>query len=529
MIPEWFVLLPILFPLMGGMGFALISARFPKTRVGLAMLFLALELAAILVNIAPGIHRLTLSSWDTAAFTLGLRIDGITLILLAAMIVPLFSFWLVAPPRNPFDLFLMAILTAAIFVAIAATPLTIYVACALLDLALFLWRTARAVERETALRGFVIGQLGGLILLAGIVFLDAGRIEAPMLMAIAFWLRLGIFPFHYLLPARGNEANDLWFARGLPIIAAANLWLHWSTLKIDPPITVIGILASLAFVVTAIWIWREEKPARAVNIASAIALAPIPLTIALGSGAGLAMAFWQTLAAGMALALFEMAQRWRVDNMRQWQSLLWFLGVLSFAGIPLTPAFLGRVGLFVVLLASGNGILLLLIGAASLIVLAALWNIGSTLKGAESRQPRGSEYLALGILGIALLALGFLPTIITPALGAAASESTERVYDLVIRTTDALGVGLSVVTLALPLVGAYLLQIPLRQLRVSANSSIARVARFIDLDWLEHWLVALGYRVGVIARNASTIAEANPTVWLLLVALWIAIFIVTAR
>jgi hypothetical protein len=39
----------------------------------------------------------------------------------------------------------------------------------------------------------------------------------------------------------------------------------------------------------------------------------------------------------------------------------------------------------------------------------------------------------------------------------------------------------------------------------------------------------MGYRTGAMVRNVQTIAEENPTVWLLFIALWIAIFIAMAR
>jgi hypothetical protein len=56
-----------------------------------------------------------------------------------------------------------------------------------------------------------------------------------------------------------------------------------------------------------------------------------------------------------------------------------------------------------------------------------------------------------------------------------------------------------------------------------------RAARLIDLEWLARALTSVGYQAGAIARGASTIAEENPTVWILLAGLWVAIFISILR
>ncbi|HEX7594374.1 MAG TPA: hypothetical protein VF429_09405, partial [Anaerolineae bacterium] len=83
--------------------------------------------------------------------------------------------------------------------------------------------------------------------------------------------------------------------------------------------------------------------------------------------------------------------------------------------------------------------------------------------------------------------------------------------------------------LFLPIIGSYFLRIPARRFHPRPGSLILRAARLIDLDWLERVLTRVGYQLGALAQSASTIAEENPTVWILFAGLWVAIFISIVR
>ena len=550
MLVDWVLLLPILFPILGAVLITPIAPRIPaRIRPWLSIIFLAIEITLIAVNAAPGRHRLVVSEWTLASFAVVLQMDGVTWLLLLTMFVPLVALWLIAAPRKSFDPLAILVLTAAILLTCAGNLVTAYIAWTLLDVSMFFWRLGRNIERDTALRGIAIGQTTGLILFAGAILIASNQLnEGVILVAIAFWARLGQFPFHFLLPTRGADTSDLWFARGIPLIAASNLWLHWSMVGVSAPSALIGALATLAIIASVIWIWRAstptssasqiqsdtsdasmELPTRAASVAIMPAFAVVPVMIAFGGGAGVAMGLWLTLAAVIALALFEIAKRWRADNLNRWNRLIWFAALVSLAGLPLTPAFLGRLGVYVALWESNNGIIMLLIGAAMLLILAPMWNIGFALKGGELREPTRVEYSGLVIIVLACAALSFLPMLITRSLGSAISESYERSIDLVIRTNDTPGVGLGIVTLILPVIGSYFLSTWLHRFRPRPGALILRTARFIDLDWSERIASAIGLWFSAAARTGAAIAEENPVVWILFIAMWVAIFIVIAQ
>jgi hypothetical protein len=56
-----------------------------------------------------------------------------------------------------------------------------------------------------------------------------------------------------------------------------------------------------------------------------------------------------------------------------------------------------------------------------------------------------------------------------------------------------------------------------------------RLAQLFDLDWLQRTVTAIGYNIGALARGTTTIAEENPTVWILLAGLWVAIVVSILR
>jgi hypothetical protein len=533
--PDWILLVPILFPFVGAL---MLSFYMPsvssRARFWFPIIFLAVEIIAVLVNIAPGAHALVLSTWTTASFSIALQIDGVTLLLLLTMFVPLIALWLVAPSvpptagsrRVPYGVLPILVVIGAILIASAGNAITIYFAWTALDVAIFSWRVVYDIEKEGALRTFAVSQSAALVLFAGALMLGSERsADGAALIALAFWARLALFPFQWILPTHGTDLRDLWFARGIPLIAAADLWVRWSTQSIAVSMTLIGTLAAAAIIATSIWVWREEQPNRAVVASVSHAVALVPLAIAFGGDAAPAFALWLTFSAVIAVALFELAQRWRAENRNRYPRLIWFAGIISLAGLPLTPAFLGRVGLYISLWETGQGLLLLLAGLTTALVLAPLWNLGFDLKGAENREPTRAEHTGLIVITLTFVTLSVAPTLIAHALAPGMGDAAEHAIDRVIRTSDTLGIIIGFTLLILPLIGSYLLRVPSRHFHPRAGSLLLRAARLFDLEWFERVVKGIGYRMGTFARSTSTIAEENPTVWILLASLWIAIFI----
>ncbi|MBI5302347.1 MAG: hypothetical protein HY868_09430 [Chloroflexi bacterium] len=527
--PDWIVILPVLVPPVIAPAFAMITRHYQAARPGLAIVLLALALAAVGLNIAPGTHRWVVADWQAASFVLAFRADGIVIALWFTMLIPLLALWLAAPPRAPFDPTRTLVLSAALLLTAADNLLSMWFAWSLLDLAIFAWRLAHDAERESAARGLVIGMFAGVGLFSGALLLGTPRAQdGARLLAVAWWARLALFPFQPLLPRRGADAADFWFARALPILAASALWSRagdWVNAASDWLV----LLAILAWLVALIWIWREEDPVRAVTVSASHAVALVPLAMAFGGDAGPAFVWWLAASFAFAFAFFELALRWRAENRNRWARLSWFAGVVTLLAPPLSPAFLGRVGVYISLWEAGQGLALLLVGAATSLLIAPLWNFAFAVRGAEERAPHRHESAALIILALTFSALTFAPLPIVQALGETMRDASEAAMVRVIWTNNAIGVISSFVILFVPMIVSFFLSDIVRGWHLRVNSRWMRLARVFDLYWLERITLRGGTQIGTLARRVSIIAEENPTVWLLLAGLWVAILILVLR
>jgi len=524
-VPDFLVLVPFLVLIFG----AIISTAAPRfsepARRWLSIGILILALAAIFANAAPFSHRFEISTWDAAAFSISLRLDGIALVLLVAILVSLIALQLVRPAAS-LDSFSFYVLLSSALLICAGNLLTILFSWAFLDLALFAWRSARRLPHAAAMRALILGQLAGLALFAGAILLDAKQMQTgALLIALAFWARLGLFPFHWIYPNEDLQTLELVAIRGAAIAAGASLWLRWDELRLVAPIELIAALAGLTFLAAIVRIAseREAMDKIAANASSAIAF--VPLAVVFGGDSGMALAFWVALSVVFALAMFELGLVWQSDAQNRWARLITSAGILSLLGLPLTPAFLGRVGVYVSLIESRQWILFLLAALAATLAASSLWQISASLRGAESREPTHAEYLGLQILGLTFIVFGFGATLLAQVTG----ESADRALDLVIRTDDILAVVIALVALIASVTLSFFLARVDWGYHAQGEDIAQFAARVIELDWLARWLTRLGESISALAHGLAALAEENPTVWILFAALWIAIFILTTR
>ena len=528
--PDWIVILPVLVTLFAAPLFGLLARQFASARRWLAIILLALTLLAVALNIAPGTHRWVVADWHAAAFLIAFRADGTVIAMWLLMLVPLLALWLVAPPQSPFAPTRVLLLSAALLLTAADGIVAMFLAWTLFDLAMLAWRIAHDAEQANAARGLVTGLFAGILLFGGAMLLGTPRADdGARMIALALWARLALFPFQSLLPRRGADAADLIFSRALPILATSALWARWNDFKVAAPGDLIGTLAILTWLVALIWIWREEDPVRAVTVGASHAITLVPLAMAFGGDAGSVFVWWLAASLALAFAFFEMALRWRAENRNRWARLLWFAGVFTLLAPPLSPAFLGRVGVYVSLWESGQGLAWLLIGIVTTWLVAPLWNFAFAVRGTEERATHRTESLAIGLLALAFIALTLVPLPIAQAFGEQMNEATNAAMVRVIWTNNVLGVVSSFALVLVPILLSFPLASQVRGWHLRVNSLWMRIARIFDLYWLEHFATRVGMQTGNVARRVSIITEENPTVWLLLAGLWVAILILVLR
>ncbi len=514
---------------LGAIFIALVTPKISKpVRRWLPIVLLTLETIAILLNIAPSSHRFELSTWDLALFSIVFQLDGIALVLLIAIFIPLIALQLVT--SRTLDAFAIYVLASATILICAGNLITTFFAWAFLDFALFAWREARGIAHDIAMRALVLGQLASLVLFTGAILLGASQSETgAMLIALAFWARLGLFPFHWISPNADVETFELASIRGATLVAGASLWLRWDSLKINAPIDLIVWVAAMALIAALVWIAREAEAVEKIAVNTSAAAIAVPLAIVFGGEAAVAFVLWIVLGIAFAFAMFELGITWQSDYQSRWARLCFIVGIASLAGFPLSPAFLGKVGVYVALAEKAQGILLMLILLAMTFLLAPLWRIGIAVRGSEPREPTRAEYAGLQMLGITFIVITFSPIVIVQAIGQAASDSANQALNTVIRTNDVIGVSIGFIVLLVPMAISFLLARLDWGYHPQWNDLVHFATRVIDLDWLARLLAGAAQKLSALAVNLSALAEENPTVWILLVGLWIAIFILTSR
>jgi hypothetical protein len=260
-----------------------------------------------------------------------------------------------------------------------------------LDAALAL-RLLPGTSAQPAGRAWGLLSLGGLVLLAGLVFAGEGTIKVPLtsgpfppvtvaLLCLVALIRAGAYPFHFWLTGRGHlDASDcvalhlLGPIAGIWLLArvyqlAGPAWFH------RPEWAWLGALALLGTALAA-WVAPERTGAWrwiTINRASLVVL-----TVFLVGIAGPAGLVWPlvTFALGPALLALGLALRTRWG----WSLPAW-LGALVVWGLPGTPGFLARSILVLPPASAGAGPLPLnillygLILISEILLVAALWEL----------------------------------------------------------------------------------------------------------------------------------------------------------
>lgn len=523
--PYWILIIPIFFPFAAAAAAFLLKRAPERTQDTAALVLVGLEIVLIILNVSPVTHTLILSRWDLASFELALVLDNTAILLLLVIFVVLLAVWLASPPAKPAVGFFIA--GSAGLLISAANLMTIYFAWILLDLAIFAWRMQQPGERDSAPRLLAQGIVTAILVFAGALYAGTSAASTgALLVAVAFWARLGIFPFHWILPFRSAD-DDLWVARGIPFIAGASVWLYWPSLKLDLASDWIGVLAVVALVASAIGALRARDTSSTISMGASLAAVFVPLAVAYGRDAGAVLALWLTLGTALAIALWTLALGWRQAN-RAVPSWLWVGGMVGLANVPLSPAFVGRVSLYLSWIENIQWGLVLIAGAATGVAVASLWQ---ARLGAEPPKEwpegRSRQFVALGILCFVYGILGLAPMPITNGLSSDLSNAAASALRA-LTSTNLIAVVIAWIVLLVPL-GIGFIFGRRRVVPIQPLPTEVRTGDVLGLDSIIGLGASVGHEMGVVARNISAIAEENPIVWILLVALWIAIFVLIPR
>ncbi len=525
---EWLTLLPIVFPFLAAAIFARVQPRAQeRARDTLFIFFLLLEL--ILVGIAgiAGARPARLAEWNAAGFSLTLAVDGVAfLLLILACLVPLILSSVSA--KTDYDPFIFLFIGALAWITSAASAWTIIAGLLAFDAIVYAWRVARGITRETAERDVWIHLTLLLILMAGILIAPRAPEQAAVLITVTLWGRLGLFPFQGITLMRGVSARDLWIARGMSLIAGFVPWLRgdmWSAPFSSAWIAGLSVVASVAILLRA---RAEEEPSPVASRLISLGALQLPVAIAFGGEAGNAIAFGLMFGTLFALALFEIALKWRAENRARAPRALWLAGLFALAGLPVTPGWLGMTGVYVILWEEARALLYGITVTAMLIAQISLWRFGRALQGMERRALTRRENVALGLMIASYFGFTAIAFLIAPAFEPF-NEWIPAALDRVIRTTNAPAVYAALgIVIASPIIAWGFARLDWH-LPMRADGWVRQAGRGLEFDWLIPPLAGAAWQMGALARRLLSTGEEHSILWIILAALWISIFILIPR
>jgi hypothetical protein len=236
--------------------------------------------------------------------------------------------------------------------------------------------------------------------------------------------------------------------------------------------------------------------------------------------------FWLAVGGFSALVLIQAAHLLQPYTRRApWRQVLWFAGIGALAGLPLTPAFWGRVSFYALAWRQGDGLILLAGFVLTTLALAPLVPLGVAVASGDPRRPSVFEYAGIFIALVVFLGAGVAAFAIAPFLGADAAKVLAFAGNVVVQPRDGVETGAVLAAIILPAPLAFYFGRAWASLRVRLDVWPERVGGLLALEWFFGWggrgLMALSAG----ARRVVDLVEQHPLAWLLLFALWLALWV----
>lgn len=443
---------------------------------------------------------------------------------------------------------LLITLSGVIAFLLAANWTTLAAGWLLADLGLIFWRILDTPTIERAhlpWRAFALSQLGALIFLAAGIFVSAGGsslrfantqitgISADLIL-LAAWIRSGLYPFQIPIFAGWNGARSQRLLRtcitillgGYLIVRMLGLMQgEFRNFSLFYAISLIAVAAAALLVIV-------EKESGPESVLTVLAFgAPIFVTPFVAVPAqGAAFVLWLTLGAfNLALVVLGTSLVRSNSRRRPLVRILWAAAILTAAGFPLTPGFLGRVGLYAAAFGSGQGLLAVALSAVATLALIPLWRGFLSPLAGQDNKPNVLEYVGIAGLLLPIVAEGAAPFYLTGLFGREVEDASTFAFDALYHSSSPLGPIAVLASVLLPLPIAFFIA---RGTLSTANRRWevqASFTRAFDLLGLRRALILGLDSLGVAARQVSALIEQHPIGWILLAAIWVAVWLLNGQ
>ncbi|MGE5141563.1 MAG: hypothetical protein ACM3JD_19010, partial [Rudaea sp.] len=225
----------------------------------------------------------------------------------------------------------------------------------------------------------------------------------------------------------------------------------------------------------------------------------------------------------LSLKLFD------VQTRRQpWRQVIRGIAIVSAAGLPLTPAFWGWIGLYAAALQGGQWLFLLLLPASLSIALIPFWR-GFLDENDYSRAPGPVQYAGLALLVIVPIVEAVVPFFAVSLFGRAVEEGSFLGYNALLHAPNLLQPIALLIAAAAPAPLAFWLARKQPEWGERVERVPGSFVAGLDFSAFTRAPLRLLDLGSLVLRQATTLVEQHPLGWILFAALWVALWLFNMR
>lgn len=344
---------------------------------------------------------------------------------------------------------------------------------------------------------------------------------AAFLVFLAIWIRSGFYPLH---TAAASDAPGAAVRLGIPLLLGGYLMTRFLAASQAPMSfsAELQIIAVFAVGISALLVVGQPHGAEAFDwLLRAVGATLLLLPFLTESQDGAAVSVWTTLGVFTLCVAQSIAWSWRAQLPRVPLTALVWLGVLLIAaGLPLSPAFWGRVGVLTIAYASALVWWLLLVASAALYLLP-IWREIFASREVAPKEPSRLEYAALVLVLVVMLGTTLAPDFFMQPFGLAVQSSARAVRDELLKPSDSAVLIFVAAGLLVPLLFSFELA---RRWTPRARLLPAQFTTLADLSGLGNALDFVYRLTRALIQQSMALLEQPPIAWLIFLAIWVAIW-----
>jgi len=343
--------------------------------------------------------------------------------------------------------------------------------------------------------------------------------SAAVLVFAAIWIRSGLYPLHV---AAASDAPGAAVRLGIPLLLGGYLMTRFLAAYRAPMAfsAELQIIAVFAVGVSALLVVGQPHGAGAFDwVLRAVGATLLLLPFLAEPQASAAVSVWTTLGVFTLCVVQSIAWSWRAQSPRvPLTALVWLAVLVIAAGLPLSPAFWGRVGVLTIAYTRALVWWLLLVAGAALYLLP-IWREIFASREVAPKEPSRFEYAALALVLVVMLGTTLASDFFIQPFGL---ESNARaVLDELLEPSNSAVLIFVAAGLLAPLLFSFELA---RRWTPRLRLLPAQFTALADLSELGNALDFVYRLTRALIQQSMALLEQPPIAWLIFLAIWVAIW-----